>query len=73
MNSDDPARFVRRADTIDSKPIPRIAADMQAPDPIFEREGKFFFWDETWTNEQGPFNTREEAQAALRKYAESLG
>lgn len=44
-----------------------------APTPIFEKDGKFFFWDETWTIAKGPYNTREEAQAGLQKYAESLG
>jgi hypothetical protein len=69
----DAASYVRRADTIDSKPINRIAGEMTAPDPVFEKEGKFYFYDETWTNAFGPFETREEGQAALRKYAESLG
>lgn len=69
----DPARFIRKADTIDARPINRIAAQMDAPDPIFEKEGKFFFWDETWTGQHGPFDTREDALAGMRKYAESLG
>lgn len=44
-----------------------------APNPIFVKDGKFFFYDETWTNEYGPYDTREQAQTALQKYSESLG
>lgn len=44
-----------------------------APTPIFTKDGKFFFYDETWANALGPFDTREQAQAELQKYAESLG
>jgi hypothetical protein len=48
------------------------SADL-APTPIFVKDGKFFFWDETWANPYGPFDTREQAQIELQKYAESLG
>jgi hypothetical protein len=44
-----------------------------APTPIFVKDGKFFFWDETWMNSYGPFDTKEQAQIELQKYAESLG
>jgi hypothetical protein len=32
----------------------------------------WYFWDETWANCHGPYLTREEAVAAVIKYAESL-
>jgi hypothetical protein len=44
-----------------------------APTPIFVKDGKFFFWNETWTNSYGPFDTKDQAQIELQKYAESLG
>jgi len=47
------------------------SADL-APTPIFVKDGKFFFWDETWVNSYGPFDTKEQAQTELQKYAESL-
>jgi len=28
----------------------------------------WFFWDETWSNEHGPFNTEKEARQALDDY-----
>lgn len=44
-----------------------------APTPIFEKDGQFWFWDETWAHALGPYLTRDEAQARLQEYAESLG
>ena len=33
--------------------------------PIHEAEGKWWFWDETWTYRQGPFDTEEETKKEL--------
>ncbi len=33
------------------------------------KDGKWYFWDETWAFKHGPFDTEEEAQEALNKYA----
>ena len=35
---------------------------------IFEQDDKWYFWNETWSESHGPFNTREEAVAKLREY-----
>jgi len=40
----------------------------KANDPVFFYEEKFHFWDETWSNYLGPFNTEWLARATLRKY-----
>lgn len=40
--------------------------------PIFEREGKWFFWDETWSYDYGPFDTEEEAKRNLKAYTRFL-
>ncbi len=32
----------------------------------------WYFWDETWCNRHGPFATREETEAAMKAYADSL-
>lgn len=58
---------VRNEETSDA-----AGADL-APTPIFEKDGQFWFWDETSTHALGPYLTRDEAQARLQEYAESLG
>jgi len=41
--------------------------------PIHQNEdGKWYFWDETWAFEEGPFNTKLEAENALDKYCRKL-
>jgi hypothetical protein len=40
--------------------------------PIYQENGKWYFWDETWGNSYGPYNTLEEAQKALKEYFRSL-
>jgi hypothetical protein len=36
------------------------------------RDSMWFFWDETWSNELGPYNTQAEAEEACIQYAKSL-
>lgn len=45
---------------------------MNQSDPIFARDNAWWFWDETWSNDHGPFPTRYEAEQALKKYCEYL-
>jgi len=44
-------------------------------DPIHQNvNGKWYFYDETWSFEEGPYETREDAERALDRYArEQLG
>jgi hypothetical protein len=35
---------------------------------IFELGGKWFFWNETWTESHGPFDTKEEAIEKFKLY-----
>lgn len=44
----------------------------ESMNPVHESQGKWWFWDETWANEIGPYNTEEEANQALTHYAQSL-
>jgi hypothetical protein len=38
-------------------------------DAIFiDEDGKYGFWEETWTEVYGPFNTLEEAEQSLEEY-----
>lgn len=40
--------------------------------PVRQEEGKWWFYDETWSNRYGPYETEVEARAGLTKYAETL-
>lgn len=37
-----------------------------------EPDNKWWFWDETWTDAHGPFDTKVEADKAVNEYARSL-
>lgn len=40
-------------------------------DPVHQNtDGKWYFWDETWSFEAGPYETEAEAIRALDKYCE---
>lgn len=39
-------------------------------DPIEQREDGWYFWEETWAHDQGPFPTRAECEAALNEYVD---
>ena len=41
-------------------------------DPVERIDGKWYFWDETWSFKHGPFDTEEEAREELSRYAEDL-
>lgn len=43
------------------------------PDPVFEKDGKWYFWDEVWFSELGPWENEEEARQKLDEYCEYLG
>jgi len=41
-------------------------------DPVHERDGLWYFYDETWANELGPYPTEDHARVALREYVRAL-
>lgn len=41
-------------------------------DPVHEHEGKFYFWDETWSNRMGPYDSRRQADTMLAQYCDWL-
>jgi len=46
----------------------------KAKDIVHQEDGKWYFWDETWADRHGPFETKEEADKELDKYVkEYLG
>lgn len=41
-------------------------------DPIYFEKGLWYFWDETWSNSIGPYDTQALARASLKKYCDEL-
>jgi len=41
-------------------------------DPVSKYKGMWYFWDETWSQTFGPFDTHQEAREGCRQYAEEL-
>lgn len=42
-------------------------------DPVYQNDnGSWYFYDELWADELGPFGSEVEAREALAKYVESL-
>lgn len=47
-----------------------IKRENDLPDtPLHQEDGKWYFWDETWSDRYGPFDTEEKAKEELAKYA----
>ena len=38
------------------------------PDPVHEEGGKWYFWDETWSAREGPYDTEANARSELTAY-----
>jgi len=59
------------ANSIDEYPFDKKITDLKRweGDPIFiDEDEKYGFWEETWTEVYGPFNTLEEAERKLEEY-----
>lgn len=43
-------------------------------DPVYRSpiDGRWYFWDETWSDPLGPFKTESEARERLREYGKVL-
>lgn len=39
---------------------------------LIGKESGWYFWDETWTDRYGPYETAQDAASALHEYGESL-
>jgi len=46
--------------------------EARSMNPVHEHNGKWFFWDETWTECHGPFESEEEANTACERYAREV-
>lgn len=42
------------------------------PDPVFELDGKWYFYDETWTQYCGPFPDESHARTGIESYEKYL-
>jgi len=40
-------------------------------DPVHEHDDKWYFWDETWSQRVGPYDTKAKAAEALVRYCET--
>ena len=66
-NSDEKKKFL----DLDSRENKKGESTM--PDVIHQQEnGKWYWWDETWSVETGPFDTKELAQADLDAYCKEF-
>lgn len=45
---------------------------MTEGDPVFKEEGMWYFYDETWSNVHGPFETEDDARKAVIAYVNYL-
>ena len=41
-------------------------------DPVHRDAGEWWFWEETWADRSGPFDTEEEAREACNRYAKEV-
>jgi len=41
-------------------------------DPVHQEDGKWWFWDETWADKSGPFDSWSEANKKLEEYCKHL-
>ncbi len=48
-------------------------AHLVSSNPVHQNpDGKWYFWDEVWVEEYGPFESKAEADKACAEYARSL-
>jgi hypothetical protein len=45
---------------------------MESSNPVFEKDGLWYFWDETWSDALGPYQSEFAARMACKEYAENL-
>ena len=48
--------------------VPRVIKE----NPVYEKGGKWYFWDETWSNTYGPFDSEEITRKKLENYNKLL-
>ncbi len=52
---------------------PAACSDIhQSSDPVFHEKDSWWFYDETWSNQHGPYVTEAEARTELTRYAREI-
>lgn len=54
-----------------SLPLKNLGKERER-DPVHQYEGKWWHWDEVWSDRIGPFESRKEAEIACEGYADML-
>lgn len=45
---------------------------MKENNPIFSAYNKWYFWDESWSDYYGPYETEDDAKIALNEYTKKV-
>lgn len=54
------------------RPWTELNAKAEEANPVMQYESGWYFWDETWGNVFGPFETEEDATRASMQYVKGL-
>lgn len=49
-----------------------ITKDTLILDPVHQFEDKWWFWDQTWANREGPYETEQDARNMLLEYSNTI-
>ena len=60
-------RFSKRTYAVKSVKVQKMRIN-----PVHEKDGKWYFWDETWSDRIGPYDSEQEANKKIRDYAHFL-
>jgi len=52
--------------------VNRNVGNQRPLDPLFQKDGLWYFWDETWGHYLGPYESHGSADAALTRYTKYL-
>ena len=50
----------------------RNVNELEIRDPVHQDDDKWYFYDETWTDRYGPYDTEEIARTKLAQYVDSF-
>lgn len=69
---DHPYFFDEYDPQIQPKSVEEMQKNEPPPDPVHCDDGKWYFWDETWADRQGPYDTEDEARNKMQDYVEKV-
>lgn len=56
----------------ETRTVLQLKKERKWRDPVFQEDGQWFFYDETWALSHGPYETEEKAREVLAKYVKWL-